>query len=368
MASKVSITIQNCNNSLLPPLLLPALHVEDKQPDKATKANVDRLRIGRLKMEDYTRSSTPRTDLKNYDYGSFSRVDVRETFLTPPSSNTQSSAITACSSLDNLASLASVAVASAQSYGSSCQNSGSATYKGFESVISKKSLKRSYSLDGSEEEEHLVLKEPATRNSETKASRKNSSSPLSPRTPSTERSSTFECNVEAPNNEGNASKLSALELNGAKIISSSMCKRQRTGPSCDVCRSKKIKCDATVIVIWQHCSLFSMDQQFSESISLHSPLSIETCSAEILERIPDEIKQQLVDRKDMSLVRHVDKLIAFTPCSSCSKKKNCECSFSKGFTRNDIAVFSSLNKKFGKRSSLGDFTVEDYLSVGYTFD
>lgn len=162
--------------------------------------------------------------------------------------------------------------------------------------------------------------------------------------------------------------VSQLEVSGTKVISSSKWKRQRTGPSCDVCRSKKIKCDATIIVLWQDGWLLSMAGREAEDQSLHYPLNIENCPERILEKIPKEIVQQLRERKDMSLVRHLDKLIVFTPCSSCWKKKACACNFSKGFTRADVAVYSNLNKKLGKRGALGDFTVKDYLSAGYTFD
>ncbi|AMD21810.1 HFL046Wp [Eremothecium sinecaudum] len=143
------------------------------------------------------------------------------------------------------------------------------------------------------------------------------------------------------------------------VITASKYKRQRTGPSCDICRSKKIKCDATITILFQDPSVTR-----SYSNQLHSQVSVSDLSRETFTQIPKDIRKALLT-KELLLLKHIDKLIAFKPCTSCSKRKNCVCSFSKGFTRADINVFTNLCMKFGKRSSIEHFNIEDYRKCGY---
>ncbi|AEY96683.1 FAEL298Cp [Eremothecium gossypii FDAG1] len=143
------------------------------------------------------------------------------------------------------------------------------------------------------------------------------------------------------------------------VITASKYKRQRTGPSCDICRSKKIKCDATITILFQDASVTG---SFNEM--LHAPVNVSELANEWLSQIPDEVRQALLT-KELTLLKHVDKLIAFKPCTSCSKRKNCFCTFSKGFTRADINVYTNLCVKFGKRSSIDQFSLNDYRNCGY---
>lgn len=131
-------------------------------------------------------------------------------------------------------------------------------------------------------------------------------------------------------------------------------KRQRAGPSCDICRVKKIKCDATIVVLYQDTTVLHLYNS-----QLHSKISVLELGTEILDQFPHDIRQCL-ESNELELLKHLDKLIAFKACTSCSKRKNCECLFSKGFTRADINVFMYLCAKVGNRSSIDQFNLDDY--------
>ncbi|AET40515.1 Sut1p Ecym_6122 [Eremothecium cymbalariae DBVPG len=143
------------------------------------------------------------------------------------------------------------------------------------------------------------------------------------------------------------------------VIAASKYKRQRTGPSCDICRSKKIKCDATISILFQDASVTSLFNNL-----LHSEVDIGELGMDWVSQIPEDIKQALLT-KELTLLKHVDKLIAFKPCTSCFRRKNCFCTFSKGFTRADINVFTNLCIKSGQRDSIDQFNLNDYRNCGY---
>ncbi|QEU58873.1 Sut1/Sut2 [Kluyveromyces lactis] len=381
-----SIIIDNCNNTSLPPLLLPAVVHHDER-----NTYLNKLSASNFKQDKSVSGPNLISNSNSWSKPSANYTTAKTAvLLTPPNSNIHSSTATANSSLDNLASLASVAAATnnvalprdtiGSSYNShqhslihdclqrkrsnSCADDESlAPPVAFKKRGRKNLRKNSMRMSSNTSFTLSSAVSSNTTSSTTSRSSSRSKSPLSRAQSVSNSPSSVE--EDAGVTRGFNDDQLLASISGAKVITSSKCKRQRTGPSCDVCRSKKIKCDATVLVISQDPSLLF---NCKEDESLHCPLSIDTCRPDILTKIPTEVRKQLAEHKDMSLVRHVDKLIAFSSCSSCQKKKDRDCSFSKGFTRNDIAVFSTLNKKLGKRNSLGDFTVKDYLNVGYSLD
>lgn len=124
-----------------------------------------------------------------------------------------------------------------------------------------------------------------------------------------------------------------------KLASPSMsCKRQRSGPSCDCCRSRKIKCDSEIVI------LASLPEGLPENDT--APVSSEIAHCEFLTSDPHTGYQYFkITRSSDS--EH-DKLgsfqyLKFKPCSACVNK-GFHCRFSKGFTRNDIIRFNKFEK------------------------
>lgn len=97
-------------------------------------------------------------------------------------------------------------------------------------------------------------------------------------------------------------------------------RRQRLGPSCDSCRSRKVKCNAEVLLITRQ---FSHDQDLEETAGLSSK------SLQMLK------EGEIIESGDYRLIVSNNKLIKFKPCLSCATKK-LDCCFSKGFTKEDI--------------------------------
>ncbi|CAI4812114.1 BAH_G0054790.mRNA.1.CDS.1 [Saccharomyces cerevisiae] len=134
-------------------------------------------------------------------------------------------------------------------------------------------------------------------------------------------------------------------------------KRQRDGPSCDSCRTKKIKCNATIIIFLQDRNLIS-----SISSNLHYTLSqddINQFRMKFFRKLPDVIGTYEV-------IKHLDKIVLFKACTSCSRRnqKNGKCLFSRGFTKSDMNVFSKINSKL-KDKSIFEMTVDDYVAAGF---
>ncbi|CAI4036879.1 hypothetical protein SMKI_16G1760 [Saccharomyces mikatae IFO 1815] len=134
-------------------------------------------------------------------------------------------------------------------------------------------------------------------------------------------------------------------------------KRQRDGPSCDSCRTKKIKCNATIIVYLQDRNLIS-----SISSNLHYTLSqddIDQFRTKFFKKLPDVINTYEV-------IKHLDKIVLFKACTSCSRrnKKSGKCLFSRGFTKSDMNVFSKINSKL-KGKTIFELTVDDYIAAGF---
>ncbi|XYA01354.1 general substrate transporter [Meyerozyma guilliermondii] len=105
-------------------------------------------------------------------------------------------------------------------------------------------------------------------------------------------------------------------------------RRQRLGPSCDSCRSRKVKCDADILVL----AKTPQEMNFA-----HMKVS----STQINNLFNNNTPIKLDD--DSFIIVANEKVIKFTPCKSCSAK-GLPCSFSKGFTKEDIILNSKKSE------------------------
>lgn len=116
-------------------------------------------------------------------------------------------------------------------------------------------------------------------------------------------------------------RMAAAEFASPKLSSqaeepTSKKRRQRLGPSCDLCRARKVKCNAEVIML--------------------SRLYTEEDTAALSSDARDQLAAgQPVSVGGYSLVLSNGKLVKFKPCLSCAGK-GLGCCFSKGFTKEDI--------------------------------
>lgn len=120
-------------------------------------------------------------------------------------------------------------------------------------------------------------------------------------------------------------------------------KRQRSGPSCDCCRSRKIKCDSEIGIISEIPESAQKLEKVANSKSL-----IANC--EIVSINWETGYQYYRISKDSSTVGTEGEqfnFLQFKPCMACTNK-NLQCNFSKGFTRNDIIKFNK-SIKLGKQ-------------------
>lgn len=108
-------------------------------------------------------------------------------------------------------------------------------------------------------------------------------------------------------------------------------RRQRLGPSCDSCRSRKVKCNAEIVVLSRNINIdedlnpFNLSiSQINDLVNLKHPVKIDA----------------------YNLIISNNKLIKFKPCESCNAR-NLLCCFSKGFTKEDIVTNS---KKIGSHA------------------
>ncbi|ODV67421.1 hypothetical protein HYPBUDRAFT_195468 [Hyphopichia burtonii NRRL Y-1933] len=124
------------------------------------------------------------------------------------------------------------------------------------------------------------------------------------------------------NNHKNYSSLSPISSPNLSNVKLNVCtnkkRRQRLGPSCDSCRSRKVKCNAEITILSNdlnnipiHLSLDQIDGLFN--------------------------LKKLIKVNDFNLVISNDKLIKFKICESC-ENKHLNCCFSKGFTKEDILM------------------------------
>ncbi|ONH69232.1 Sterol uptake protein 2 [Cyberlindnera fabianii] len=116
--------------------------------------------------------------------------------------------------------------------------------------------------------------------------------------------------------------------------------RQRVGPSCDMCRRKKIKCDAYIEVVEQ-----DVDEDCVE-------FDVETSHVLDQSLISRFITQ---DEKDdgFKMLFSNGKLIKFRNCSFC-EAKGVEATYERGYTKEDTVlhtVLDTMNKKIKRRLS-----------------
>ena len=215
-------------------------------------------------------------------------------------------------------------------------------------------------------------------------------------------------------------------------------KRQRVGPSCDKCRIKKIKCNASIDVVLKDPRVVGMfnehlhyiltdsdiemfNTKWSELFGITLPFTIcnvptqpelTTMPAVFKNGTESETSSQTSSSEDPSpsppsqqtnlqsssssgdnvianftntnpdyqvVVKHLDKLIIFQPCTSCNKRKykNVEqgptsCKFARGFSRPDINQFNKIkinmmttNPNITKNMPIYDLTTTDYQNAGY---
>lgn len=99
-------------------------------------------------------------------------------------------------------------------------------------------------------------------------------------------------------------------------------RRQRLGPSCDLCRARKVKCDADVVIIAKSPADGGALAEFDLSPADHEA---------VLAGAPVAVGD------DATLVLSHGKLIKFKVCKLCAVK-GLGCCFSKGFTKEDIMM------------------------------
>lgn len=133
----------------------------------------------------------------------------------------------------------------------------------------------------------------------------------------------------APSSEASVSPASSPTMGAASLdpaLLATKRRRQRLGPSCDLCRSRKVKCNADIVVLSKYSgpedvAVYSLTAQNLDDLAAGQPV--------------------LVDPEYYLIVANT-KLIKFKACESCCLK-GLPCCFSKGFTKEDIM----LNKKVG---------------------
>ncbi|KAG7743770.1 hypothetical protein KL932_001835 [Ogataea haglerorum] len=132
---------------------------------------------------------------------------------------------------------------------------------------------------------------------------------------------------------------SAPELTSIKLASpSAASKRQRSGPSCDCCRARKIKCDSEIFVL----------AELPETRAAAAASGSEIASCKFLYEDENRYQYFEIDTSQYQHQRFNSKLsrfryLKFKPCSACRSKK-LVCCFSKGFTRNDIIKFNKSER------------------------
>lgn len=164
-------------------------------------------------------------------------------------------------------------------------------------------------------------------------------------------------------------------------------KRQRLGPSCDTCRSRKVKCDAKIEILYEDDRIINEISQ--KLIYILTPLEVEELSKTVLRYhvLPEELFVERQEdsnnnvnnsnstKKHYRLLKHINKIVLFQPCSSCVRLKNhrkktsCankwkveQCSFSRGLTKNDTNIFNEIHRLTGK--NLDEMTVDDFRTTG----
>ncbi|ODQ60786.1 hypothetical protein WICANDRAFT_61351 [Wickerhamomyces anomalus NRRL Y-366-8] len=113
-------------------------------------------------------------------------------------------------------------------------------------------------------------------------------------------------------------------------------KRQRVGPSCDFCRSKKIKCDA-------HVEIMEIDVLYDLNLTKKDEIKDENLIKKYMTE--DELDE------GFKLIYSNEKIIKFKTCSYCLAKHQ-PCLYKRGYTKDDILRYNLANniRKKKKRS------------------
>lgn len=117
--------------------------------------------------------------------------------------------------------------------------------------------------------------------------------------------------------------------------------RQRTGPSCDLCQLKKIKCDAFIEV---KTLVSDLPQRLAASSV--PDVAKQVCDNELVNEYltNDEVKE------GYKLILSNRKLIKFRDCSHCLRK-NTTATFSRGFTKEDVLKYEEIRGRSRKRKA-----------------
>lgn len=214
--------------------------------------------------------------------------------------------------------------------------------------------------------------------------------------PTTDLASAHHHNIN-PNTNGNTNSTYDTNNGSTQIVKQSIGptfynknlpktrKRQRLGPSCDTCRSRKVRCNAKIEILYEDDRIIG---EISEKLNyVLKPYEADELSRTLL-RYHDLPQELFIDPNDKSttddkttnknqyrLMKHINKIVLFQPCSSCVRLKNHKrrnsyalkwkvdhCSFSKGLTKSDANVFNEIHKITNK--PLEEMTVQDFKNTG----
>lgn len=122
-----------------------------------------------------------------------------------------------------------------------------------------------------------------------------------------------------------ASEEEEVEEDGDNDETPAKPKRQRVGPSCDLCRSKKIKCDAHVEIMELDVDCVKLKLSKKSEIQDKTTINKYLKSSELHE--------------DFKLVYSNNKIIKFKSCSYCIAKGK-PCVYKRGYTKDDILRYN----------------------------
>ncbi|CCE64266.1 hypothetical protein TPHA_0H00560 [Tetrapisispora phaffii CBS 4417] len=167
----------------------------------------------------------------------------------------------------------------------------------------------------------------------------------------------------------------------SKSTTTKVHKRQRRGRSCDNCRMNKTRCDARFEVLLQNKYVMRSISKKLHYILKKRDIIKYSKHGMILEHI--KIPEDLLKDNDhgVKLIKSLDKIILFHPCSSCHRtytynKKNVdkthgrECIYSTGYIKSDMHIYNvmihNISKELplsggnGLSKKLYDLTISDY--------
>lgn len=129
-------------------------------------------------------------------------------------------------------------------------------------------------------------------------------------------------------------------------------KRQRSGPSCDCCRSRKIKCDSEIVILAHlpdGISDKAADGSRKSQIAHCEWIAADADTGYQYFRIVRPTDWEAAPSSSRRAKLGTFNYLKFKPCKACNSK-NLDCKFTKGFTRNDIIKFNKCQRE--RRGSL----------------